>query len=604
MGQIKVDCDQGTNLAFSGNLLSSMKCPATDISILACISSESYMHMHLLVQAQTLIRKNALYENINQEINGLLMFQPTVFAVLPFRTTDYKDCEEDDGQDLPLLSFHRDVAIDNLRFLSIFYNTGPNSFFVATNLLDRLLSRILVARKALPIVATCCFYLATCYTNASSIPIDLDDLMKLTQCETTRDIFQQVANHIRDEVGFCRQRPVTPLSFLELFYDVFMLQDELLRDCSVKAFLISRLELLCQFDFTKFRYDLLALAFLHYFLQQIGFLSDSKQLTVLELQFYCRMDEDAYRECYSMIERYTVEYETRATKRPKLRLTWTISRRLLLKRRPSLLVRSNLEPVMEEESSCETSWAIIFPSDDESYSKAFKGKASDDDSFPGSHQQVTEETESGNENSSSDYQSEGCEEAVSNLKMPSDSVFLDGERNAQEQESYAKYAASIMMEISSGAPGDESSNQPKSDEDVFVKAEGCDDEMENERNFDESDFSINEPCMPEMNSLNDLVISEDAEKHEWKTSSASLLDLEPISKLLVPADDDTPKSFESLPLIVEGEINNKLVVDNTFSADESYLMISGSGVLTADDTSSSKVTLFSDDNNNCIMGII
>lgn len=62
------------------------------------------------------------------------------------------------------------------------------------------------------------------------------------------------------------------------------------------------------------------------------------------------MDEDAYRECFDMIERHTFEYETQETKRPKLKLTWTISRRVLLKRRPSLLVRSNLEPLMEEES--------------------------------------------------------------------------------------------------------------------------------------------------------------------------------------------------------------------------------------------------------------
>lgn len=111
-----------------------------------------------------------------------------------------------------------------------------------------------VVRKALPIVASCCFYLATCYTNTSSSHIDIDDLMKLTQCEASREVFQQIAGRIRDEVGFGRQRPVTPLSFLRLFYGVFELQDERLQDGAVKTFLISRLELLlCHFEFTKFR---------------------------------------------------------------------------------------------------------------------------------------------------------------------------------------------------------------------------------------------------------------------------------------------------------------------------------------------------------------
>lgn len=111
-----------------------------------------------------------------------------------------------------------------------------------------------VTRKALPIVVACCFYLATCYTNESSTPIDPDSLMSLSQCEATREIFLEVVGRIRDEVSFCQQRPVTPLSFLRLFYSVFELNDGLLQNGDIRAFLITRLELLlCQFEFTKFR---------------------------------------------------------------------------------------------------------------------------------------------------------------------------------------------------------------------------------------------------------------------------------------------------------------------------------------------------------------
>lgn len=111
-----------------------------------------------------------------------------------------------------------------------------------------------VTRKALPVVVACCFYLATCYTNESSTPIDPDNLMNLSQCETTREIFLEVVGRIRDEVSFCQQRPVTPLSFLRLFYSVFELNDGLLENGDITAFLITRLELLlCRFEFTKFR---------------------------------------------------------------------------------------------------------------------------------------------------------------------------------------------------------------------------------------------------------------------------------------------------------------------------------------------------------------
>lgn len=97
-------------------------------------------------QAQMLLSKNALYEAINQEINRLSTYQPTVFSVLPHQSAGYKVCcEEEDGPELPLMSSHRDVAISSLRFLSIFYNSGPNSFYVAANLMDCLLSKITVS---------------------------------------------------------------------------------------------------------------------------------------------------------------------------------------------------------------------------------------------------------------------------------------------------------------------------------------------------------------------------------------------------------------------------------------------------------------------------
>lgn len=93
-----------------------------------------------------LLSKNTLYETINQEINRLSTYQPTVFSVLPHQSAGHKVCgEEEDGPELPLMSSHRDVAISSLRFLSIFYNSGPNSFYVAANLMDCLLSKITVS---------------------------------------------------------------------------------------------------------------------------------------------------------------------------------------------------------------------------------------------------------------------------------------------------------------------------------------------------------------------------------------------------------------------------------------------------------------------------
>lgn len=50
MGQIKVDSDQGPGFTFSDKFLSTSKCLAADVGILAYMSSESLTQMHLLIQ--------------------------------------------------------------------------------------------------------------------------------------------------------------------------------------------------------------------------------------------------------------------------------------------------------------------------------------------------------------------------------------------------------------------------------------------------------------------------------------------------------------------------------------------------------------------------
>jgi hypothetical protein len=77
-------------------------------------------------KAQALLRKNALYEEINAALQKSKVFQPNAQNLLA----------EDENR---VTCLHRDAAVNNLKFLNVFYGYGHSTFFLAVNLLDRLL---------------------------------------------------------------------------------------------------------------------------------------------------------------------------------------------------------------------------------------------------------------------------------------------------------------------------------------------------------------------------------------------------------------------------------------------------------------------------------
>lgn len=82
-----------------------------------------------------LLNKSGLYQKITESLRGLWFFQPNVFNNVPHTSTD-KD---------KVNNLHRDAAVNNLRFINIFYGYGPKTFALAVNLLDRLLGKVKVS---------------------------------------------------------------------------------------------------------------------------------------------------------------------------------------------------------------------------------------------------------------------------------------------------------------------------------------------------------------------------------------------------------------------------------------------------------------------------
>lgn len=121
--------------------------------------------------------------------------------------------------------------------------------------------------------------------------------------------------------------------------------------------------------------------------------------------------------------------------------------------------------------------------------------------------------------------------------------------------------------------------------------------------FNDPRFNLKASNSTEMNDLRDVIVSERA-KDEKKRSCSSLMALEPAANgRSIPsagAEDRAGSSFESRSLIAEEKNGNRLVV-----TDDSAAEINGRNVSAGNEEALiSKAELFSDDNNNFLVGII
>lgn len=346
-----------------------MQAPVLDtgcpVSSFCCSSNDDGLNtVQLLVQAHVLLRKNVLYQRIDRSLRKQMFFQSAVFEVM-------SACHDDKGaagrplkdKVTPAL---RDIAINNIRFLCIFYSCPPEIFAVAINLLDRLLGKVKVHSKYLSTIATCCFYISVRLQQADPESnsgsdcrapcIKREELLKLSQCgeHTTMSdlIFTecQILDLVPCEPG---AGITTPLSFLQLFYEMCALSNlSMLNNTDLSAAAVAKLEVvLCSFEFTRFRADVIALALLDCILPDLTS-STSHLSTILELQYYCQMYDGTYEECVALIKRYLHQYENQPSKVPRLKLSWSISRRILHKMKPSTRVQLDLEPIIEDEDFC------------------------------------------------------------------------------------------------------------------------------------------------------------------------------------------------------------------------------------------------------------
>ncbi|KAI0240598.1 Cyclin-G2 [Lamellibrachia satsuma] len=303
--------------------------------------TENCNQLQLLLQAQALMKKNSLYQKIDESLRRSPRFRPNIYNIP--QTAD---------DDNTVTGLHRDNAVHNLRFLNVFYGCSPATFALTSNLLDRLLGKVRAHPRYLSCIAASCFYIAAKVQEENGIIPSAADLVKLSQCGGTPDDLRRMERLILDKLHW-ELNSVTPLTFLRYFYEVFADKDPRVADPLVFSSLIARLEvLMCQFQFTKYRAETLALTLISCVIQE---LDPSKQLSmdqfsaIVELQYYCQISDTEFLQCRCLVLDYLAVYSSQPSRPPRLQLVWTVSRRTLNKLKPSTRVLLDLEPIVEDE---------------------------------------------------------------------------------------------------------------------------------------------------------------------------------------------------------------------------------------------------------------
>ena len=100
-------------------------------------------------QAQALLTKNLLYQNLDSCLHRLASCTPAVYGFLP-RSVEVSGS---DSAGEIVTAAQRDAAVTHLRFLNIFCNFRHDTFAHAVQLLDLVLGRVKVC-KANDIMST------------------------------------------------------------------------------------------------------------------------------------------------------------------------------------------------------------------------------------------------------------------------------------------------------------------------------------------------------------------------------------------------------------------------------------------------------------------
>jgi len=259
----------------------------------------------------------------------------------------------------------RDGAAHVLRCLKVWYDLPSDVLFVATNLVDRFLTKMRVRPKHMACISVGSFLLAVRQLKLNIN--DTDDLVSISQCRCTSGDLERMASIIASKLGVQMETaPTTPLTFLHIFYIIFeraaieLNMHEFFESTMIFQDLVSRLEILaCEASCASMRASELALVLICTHMDEEitkKFGSDNVQVQgivdyAIQLQQLCKIPETTFFQTHSIVVNILQHYNGQHKLPYRQRLVWKLSSRTLRVLRPTDRLTSHLPTIQEDNNN-------------------------------------------------------------------------------------------------------------------------------------------------------------------------------------------------------------------------------------------------------------
>nr|XP_012217039.1 PREDICTED: cyclin-G1 [Linepithema humile]XP_012217040.1 PREDICTED: cyclin-G1 [Linepithema humile] len=140
----------------------------------------------------------------------------------------------------------RDRSAHVLRCLKVVYDFSSDVFFMAINLMDRFLTKMKARQKHINCISVSAFYIAAIQRVQS---LDADHLVSISQCRCTADDLKRMSEVIRNKLEWAPgTQPITALTFLQLFNNMFHILAEQLSLGDIYASIVKESELILRLE--------------------------------------------------------------------------------------------------------------------------------------------------------------------------------------------------------------------------------------------------------------------------------------------------------------------------------------------------------------------
>ncbi|XP_029178866.1 cyclin G isoform X1 [Nylanderia fulva] len=139
----------------------------------------------------------------------------------------------------------RDKSAYILRCLKVMYDLPSDVFFMAINLMDCFLTRMKAKQKYMACISVSAFYTAAQQMQ----PLNADHVVSISQCRCTADDLRRMSDVIKNKLERAPDtRPITALTFIRLFNNMFHAVARQLHHDNLYASIINESELILRLE--------------------------------------------------------------------------------------------------------------------------------------------------------------------------------------------------------------------------------------------------------------------------------------------------------------------------------------------------------------------